>query len=150
MEIKDLQARQGDVDIIADVVDKEEVREFEKFGKTGRVCNAKIKDETGEVKLTLWNDDIDKVNVGDRVHVEKGYVGEWQGELQLTTGKFGTLSVVSKEQSSTSTGTTDEGERVLTEDEKTEEEVLEEKPKEPSAEESVTEDEVKINEEKIE
>ncbi|MFC1728385.1 SOSS complex subunit B family protein [Nanoarchaeota archaeon] len=150
MAIKDLEARQGDIDIIADVVDKEEVREFEKFGKTGRVCNAKIKDETGEVKLTLWNDDIDKINVGDRVHIEKGYVGEWQGELQLSTGKFGTLTVVSKEQSSTATETTDEGEHILTEDEKTEEEVLEEKPKEPSVEESATEDEVQINEEKIE
>jgi replication factor A1 len=150
MALKDLQARQGDVDIIADVIEKGEVREFEKFGKTGRVCNAKIKDESGEMSLTLWNEDIDKVDVGDRIHIEKGYVGEWQGELQLTTGKFGTLSVVSKAQSSTSTETTDEGEHILTEDEKTEEETLEEKPKEPSPEESATEDELQINEEKIE
>ena len=147
MALKDLKVREGDVDVIVEVVDKGQIREFEKFGKKGRVCNAKVKDESGEMSLTLWNDEIDKINVGDIIHIEKGYVGEWQGEPQLTAGKFGSISVVSKSQSSTKTESTDEGEHILTEDEKTEEEVLEEK-EEPSKEESATEDEVK--EEKIE
>lgn len=142
MGLKDLQVKQGDVDIIVDVVNKGEVRSFSKFGKTGRVCTITVKDETGQMNMTLWNDDIDKVDAGDRIHIEKGYVGEWQGEPQLTTGKFGSISVVSKSQSSTKTETTDEGEHILTEDEKTEEEVLEEKEKEPSADESATEDEI--------
>jgi len=97
MAIKDLKAREGKVDIVVEVVSKEEPREFEKFGKTGRVCNAVVKDESGEIKLTLWNDDIDKVNAGDKLHIVNGYVNEWQGELQLTTGKFGALEVVKEE-----------------------------------------------------
>ena len=92
--IKDLKAREGNVDVVVEVVSKEEPREFEKFGKTGKVCNAVIKDESGETKLTLWNDDIDKVNIGDKLHITNGYVNEWQGDLQLTTGKFGKLEVV--------------------------------------------------------
>ncbi len=98
MNIKDLHARQGDVDVVAEVIDKSQPREFDKFGKKGRVCNAKIKDETGSVTLTLWNDEIDSVNVGDKIKITKGYVGEWQGELQLSAGKFGKIEVVEKGQ----------------------------------------------------
>lgn len=97
MEIKDLQPKQGNVDIVAEVVEKGDVREFQKFGKAGRVCNAKLKDDSGEIALTLWNDDIEKVSVGDRIHIKNGYVNEWQGEPQLTTGKFGTIEVLEKD-----------------------------------------------------
>ena len=94
MAIKDLKIREGNVDIVVEVVDKGEVREFQKFGKPGRVCNAKVKDDSGEVTLTLWNDEIDKVNVGDKLHIKNGYVGEWQGEPQLSAGRFGELEVL--------------------------------------------------------
>ncbi len=96
MEIKDLHARQGDVELVAEVIEKAQPRTFEKFGKQGRVCNAKIKDATGTVSLTLWNEDVDKVDVGDKIKISKGYVGEWQGELQLSAGKFGVIEVVEK------------------------------------------------------
>lgn len=96
MAIKDLKIREGNVDIVVEVVSKEEVREFQKFGKPGRVCNAKVKDDSGEVVLTLWNEDIDKVNVGDKIHIKNGWVGEWQGEPQLSTGRFGEMEVVGK------------------------------------------------------
>jgi len=92
--IKDLKARQGNVDIVVEITDISPVKEFEKFGKSGQVANAIAKDETGEIKLTLWNDDIDKVKVGDKVKITNGYVGEWQGEKQLSTGKFGKLEVL--------------------------------------------------------
>ena len=94
MAVKDLQAKQGNVDIIVDIVDVGEVREFEKFGKSGRVATAIAKDEPGDVKLTLWNEQIDQVKAGDKVHITNGYVNEWQGEKQLTTGKMGKLEGV--------------------------------------------------------
>lgn len=94
MQVSELQARQGKVDVIVEITEKGDVREFERFGRTGRVCNAKAKDDSGEITLTLWNEQIDQVNVGDKVKITNGYVGEWQGEKQLSTGKFGTLEVV--------------------------------------------------------
>ena len=96
MQVKDLKPKQGNVDIIVDVVDVSPPREFEKFGKPGKVANAIAKDETGDIKLTLWNEDIEKVKAGDKVHLENGYVNEWQGEMQLTTGRMGKLNVVGK------------------------------------------------------
>lgn len=94
MFIKDLQPRQTGVEVEGEVIEMSDVREFSKFGKQGRVANAIIKDGTGTVKLSLWNEQIEKVKVGDTVKINNGYVGEYQGELQLTTGKFGTLEVV--------------------------------------------------------
>ena len=96
MQIKDLKPKQGNVDITIDVVDVGDVREFNKFGKPGKVANAVAKDETGDIKLTLWNEDIDKVKAGDKIHLTNGYVNEWQGEMQLTTGRMGKLEVVGK------------------------------------------------------
>ena len=96
MQIKDLKPKQGNVDVIVDVVDVGDVREFNKFGKPGKVATAIAKDETGDIKLTLWNEDIDKVKAGDKVHLTNAYVNEWQGEMQLTTGRMGKLEVVGK------------------------------------------------------
>ncbi len=93
MAIKDLQPKQRNVNIVAEVTEIGDVRTFEKFGTQGRVANAVIKDDSGTVKLTLWNDQIDKVKVGDKVEIKNGYVNEWQGEIQLTTGKLGSLEV---------------------------------------------------------
>ena len=94
MQIKDLKPKQGNVDITIDVVDIGDIREFNKFGKPGKVATAIAKDETGDIKLTLWNEDIEKVKAGDKVHITNGYVNEWQGEMQLTTGRMGKLEVV--------------------------------------------------------
>lgn len=96
MELKDVQANQGNIDVVIHIVEKEEPRSFEKFGKTGRVCKAKVKDDTGEMKLTLWNDDIESVNVGDKVHLQNGWCSEYQGEKQLSSGKFGKIEILEK------------------------------------------------------
>ena len=94
MEVKDVAANQGKIDLVLDVISKEEPRTFEKFGKEGRVCNATGKDETGEIKLTLWNEDVDKVTVGSKIHVQNGWCSEYKGEKQLSSGKFGSIEVV--------------------------------------------------------
>ena len=94
MEIKDLKPNTGSVDLVLEVVDKEEPRTFEKFGKTGSVCNVKVKDATGEVKMTLWNEDIESVKVGDKIHLQNGWCSEFRDELQISSGKFGKIEVV--------------------------------------------------------
>lgn|SRR3989338_4045621 len=97
MDIKQLQPKQGNVDIELDVLEVDDAREFQKFGKPGRVATAQAKDTNGDkIKLTLWNDDIDRIKAGDKVKLTNGYVSEWQGELQLTTGRFGKIEVLEK------------------------------------------------------
>ncbi len=95
MNIEDLSSGQGKVDIELEVVSISEIRTFSKFGKEGRVATARVKDDSGgEIDLSLWNENIDEVSVGDKVKIENGYVSEFQGNVQLTAGKFGTLSVI--------------------------------------------------------
>ncbi|MFC1769288.1 SOSS complex subunit B family protein [Nanoarchaeota archaeon] len=96
MAISELNAGQGKVEIVVEVVSVSEPRTFEKFGKQGRVATAKAKDETGEINLSLWNDDIDKVSPGDKIKISNGYVSEFRGEKQLTTGRFGSMEVLEK------------------------------------------------------
>ena len=96
MQIKDLKPKMGNVDVVVDIIDVGAPREFQKFGKPGRVATAIAKDETGDVKLSLWNEDIDRVKAGDKVHISNGYSNEWQGEIQLTTGRMGKMEIVGK------------------------------------------------------
>jgi replication factor A1 len=95
MKIKELKSGQGKVDIEATVKTKGDVRVMEKYGKQLKLANATVSDDSGEISLTLWNDDADKVKQGDKIKITNGYVSEFNGKLQLTSGKFGKLEVVS-------------------------------------------------------
>lgn len=94
MNISEIKPKQGKIEVKGKIIEKEEPREFNKFGNAGRVCNATLEDTSGKIKLTLWNDEIDKVKVGDKVKITSGWCGEFQGEKQLTAGRFGKLEVV--------------------------------------------------------
>ena len=94
MKLSELQPKQSGVNVTVEVVDMGEVREFSKFGKVGRVCNAIIKDESAQMKLTLWNEDIDRIKVGAKLQLIDCFVNEWQGDMQLTTGRNGKMEVL--------------------------------------------------------
>jgi ssDNA-binding replication factor A large subunit len=97
MKISDLKAGSGNVNIVATVVSKEEPREVTtKFGKRLNVTNATLKDDSGEIVMSLWGDDINSINVGDKIEVSNGYVNEFKGTPQLSAGKFGKITVLEK------------------------------------------------------
>ncbi len=50
---------------------------------------ARLADESGEIKLALWNYDAEGVEEGRRIRVEDGYVTSFRGELQLNVGFTG-------------------------------------------------------------
>ena len=93
--IKDLQDGMERVSVEAKVVDKGDPREVKSRFKdeTYRIVDAVVADETGSVKLTLWNEQIDQINVGDNIKIENGYVTSFKSEIQLNVGKFGKLTV---------------------------------------------------------
>jgi len=95
LKIRELRNGMKNVSVQAKVVEKSEAREVVSRFKdeTYRVANAIIADETGSIKLTLWNEQINKVNVNDTVKVENGYVTSFRGEIQLNIGKYGNLTV---------------------------------------------------------
>jgi ssDNA-binding replication factor A large subunit len=94
MKISELTSMSRKVNITAKVIEKKEPREVTtRFGKT-IVTEAVVEDESGEIALVLWGEDGNKVNEGDEIKVENGYVTEWNGLLQLNIGKYGKLSVL--------------------------------------------------------
>ena len=54
---------------------------------------ASIADETGTIKLCLWNGQIGSVSVGDTVQIENARVSAFGGEKQMSLEKTGTLNV---------------------------------------------------------
>jgi len=84
------------VDVEAQVTEKGNTREvMSRFkDETYKVADAVVADETGSIKLTLWNEQIDQVNVNDRIKIENGYVTSFKGEIQLNAGKYGKLTVL--------------------------------------------------------
>jgi replication factor A1 len=96
MTIKDLKAGQGNVNVQGVITEVGEIRVFNKFGRELRVANAILKDDSGTIKLTLWNDEANKYKQGDEIKIENGYVNEFQGEPQLTAGKFGKIEILAK------------------------------------------------------
>ncbi len=94
MKISELNIGQGNVEVEGTVKEIGEAKTFNKFGKDLSVANAMLEDDSGSIKLTLWNDDVTRFKDGDKLKVVNGYVNEFQGEKQLTSGKFGSLEKV--------------------------------------------------------
>lgn len=96
MNINDLRDGMRKVDVEGTIVEKGEQREVSSryTNETFRVADAVIKDESGTITLTLWGEQIDNVNVDDKVKIENGYIKSFRGEIQLNVGKYGTLTVL--------------------------------------------------------
>lgn len=96
MKISELKARTACDEITLKVIEKMPVRDFtSSFGKRGKVCDAKCTDEAGDsITLTLWNKDIDTVEANQKIKITNGWVGEWQGKLQISKGRTGKIEVI--------------------------------------------------------
>ncbi len=93
MKVSELIVGQRNINIEGTISEMGEIRTFNKYGRELKVANAVFKDDSGSIKLTLWNNDTN-FKEGDKIKVLNGYIGEFQGEKQLTSGKFGKIEKV--------------------------------------------------------
>ena len=78
----------------ADVIEKSDTREVTtKYGKVLKVANCKISDETGTVALSVWNDDVDRVKVGDKITIRNAYSKDFKGMSQLNLSRASSIEV---------------------------------------------------------
>jgi len=92
MKVGEITQNSGNINLEGEIVEKQEARDITtKYGKRMRVANAKLKDESGEIKLTLWGQDADGFSDGDKVKIENGWISEFRGELQVSAGKMGKI-----------------------------------------------------------
>lgn len=102
LTIKNLVSGMRSVDLVGKVVRIFEPRDWEKGEKKGSVCNLFLADETGVVRLSLWNEDVDmirnnEIKEDDVVKIRGGYVKTgYKGDPELSVGK-GRIEVVKEE-----------------------------------------------------
>ncbi len=73
----------GEVSIEGKIIEKQPIYEFDREGRKGKVASLTVKDETGQTRVTFWNDDCDKhlnYEIGDEISVSS---------LRITTNKYG-------------------------------------------------------------
>jgi replication factor A1 len=94
MKISELKPGMRRVDITAKIQEISTPREVTtRRGEQSRVATAVVSDDSGTVKLNLWNEQIDQVKSNDTVTIENGYVDSFRGETQLNVGRYGKLTV---------------------------------------------------------
>ena len=74
-------------------VEKIEPEYFLEKYKT-RCCQAQLRDNTGVVNLTLWEEDIDRVQNGYKIKIENGLIKEISGKKRFSTGFLGRLTIL--------------------------------------------------------
>ena len=93
--VRDLRAGMKRVNLKADVIEiPKPAQVHTQFGNTVLVVNALVGDDTGKVKLCLWEGQIGQINAGDSIEVKNGQVCVFRGEKQLRLGKNGSLCVL--------------------------------------------------------
>ncbi len=94
LQIKDLRIGMKRVTLKAEILEvSEPVLVVTRFGNMASVANALVSDETGKIRLCLWNEQINSVSVGDTVEIENASISTFRGERQLRVGKKGILRI---------------------------------------------------------
>lgn len=99
--IEALSMGQSDVTLTGLVLDTDSVRTFERDdGSSGKVANLALGDDTGRIRVTLWDDQTEHAEAldpGATVELVDGYVRERDGDLEVHLSARSTLEEVDAE-----------------------------------------------------
>ncbi len=96
VEIGFLKEDTGDLKIVGSVASVSDVREYERDGRSFKVCSLFLKDNTGQVRVSLWNENADKmahVSVGDIIEVENCYSRRGLNGIEIQTNSYTRLDL---------------------------------------------------------
>jgi len=91
--VSELVPHMSEVNITVKVMSKSDVREVSsRFDDSIlKVTDALVGDSTGCILMTLWNDEIDKVNENETISIKNGKTSLFNGSMRLKAGKYGTI-----------------------------------------------------------
>ncbi|KPN30394.1 mjaSSB [Halolamina pelagica] len=100
--VEELSMGLSDVTLVGKLLDvDDDYRTFDRDdGTEGRVANVAIGDETGRIRVTLWDEATDlltELDADEVVEVVDGYVRERDGDLELHVGSRGTIEEVDED-----------------------------------------------------
>ena len=95
MKISELEQGPFEGTVEGKIVELEEPKEIvTKFGRRLKVANGKLQDDSGEIGLTLWNEDSEKFKEGDTISITNGYISMYKDELKISAGRNGVIEKV--------------------------------------------------------
>jgi len=99
VKISQLTPESRNVNLVVKVIERSEAREFysQRSGKHLRICNVTVGDESGIIKMTLWNEQVNDFQVGDTVKIINAYTTLFKGHMKLQIGKHGSYKIVPRE-----------------------------------------------------
>jgi hypothetical protein len=93
--IRDLRPGMKKVNLKAEVFEVPKPAQVHtQFGNNVMVVNALVGDETGKIRLCLWEGQIGSIAAGNNIELRNGQVCVFRGEKQLRLGKNGILNVI--------------------------------------------------------
>lgn len=94
MKASDIKPGMRRIDLDLKIVELEEPRPYlSRAGREGKVTTAIGEDDSGRIKISLWNKDIDRVKVGSTVRIRNGYARLFRDEVHVSAGMYGKLEV---------------------------------------------------------
>ena len=96
--ISDLSSSSRNVNVYFKIIDISESRDVrvKATGRQHRVTDAVVGDSSGIILLTIWDEWIDEIRIGDSYLLEGGYVSIFEGSLRLNIGRRGDLIRIEK------------------------------------------------------
>ncbi len=91
LNVNDLTEKSKNINATLKVIEVGDTKEIHsKFGDK-RVCEVKVADSTGSILLSLWDDQIGKIAVGDTISIQNGYISVVRNSMRLNIGKYGKM-----------------------------------------------------------
>ena len=97
LQIRDLRSGMAQVCLKAKVLEiPKPSLVYTRYGNYASVANALIADESGTIRLCLWNEQIQSISTGDTIQIENARASTFKGQRQLNIGRKGFLSSVAE------------------------------------------------------
>jgi len=96
LNINEIKLGMSSVSTEGKIIAKSEPRRVRTRYGPRSVADAELEDETGTINLSLWEQQINLVDVGDMVKINGAYVTEFSNQLQLNIPRSGVLELKSK------------------------------------------------------
>lgn len=95
MKASEVKPEMRRVDLDLKIVEIEEPRPYvSRTGREGRVTTAIGEDDSGRIKISLWDKDIERVKAGCTIRIRNGYARLFRDEVHVSAGMYGRLEVV--------------------------------------------------------
>ncbi|MFQ6088066.1 MAG: DNA-binding protein [Candidatus Methanofastidiosia archaeon] len=97
MKIEEVKSGMNNVEVTGVVVDKEKPRKINTRYGPALLSKAKIEDESGSIGLNLWRDQVNLLEMGDKVKIEGAFAKIFKDQLELNLKRDSKVTVLEKE-----------------------------------------------------